>query len=180
MREWICLLRAINLGARNKVAMPRLREVLNSAGFDDVRTYVQSGNVVLGSRLQDPDEVAATVRSLVSAEFSVDTPVLIRTPAQLNDVLAWCPFPEAAAAAPTTVHVVHLDAMPEGDRAEAVLAEDWGPDDLAIRGLEACIRYASTMHNSRLQAATLLTRLDVGGTARNWRTLTAIAGLLRS
>ena len=58
MPEWVCLLRAINLGARNKVGMPQLRKALDAAGFEDVRTYVQSGNVVLRAARRSADEVA--------------------------------------------------------------------------------------------------------------------------
>ena len=178
MHEWVCLLRAVNLGARNKVAMPRLREALTAAGFTDVRTYVQSGNVVLGADTADAAEVAATVCRVVHREFHLVTPVVMRSPGQIRDVLAWCPFPREAAAEPTLVHVVFLDTAPDPARAAATAAEDWSPDRLAIRGSEACVRYADTMHTSRLQHATLLRRLGVTGTARNWRTLTAVERLL--
>lgn len=178
MREWVCLLRAINLGARNKVAMPQLRKALAAAGFDDARTYLQSGNVVLHSNHRSADRVAAAVRTVVKDDFGIDTPVLVRTPQQIRNILAWCPFPEQAATQPTTVHVVHLDAEPDTARVADTLAQDWSPDRLEIHGPEACILYATTMHDSRLQHAALLKQLDVGGTARNWRTLTAIADML--
>jgi uncharacterized protein (DUF1697 family) len=178
MREWVCLLRAINLGARNKVGMPRLRKALDSAGFENVRTYVQSGNVVLSSGHRAAAEVAAAVRSVVQEEFGLDTPVLARTPEAVRDIVAWCPFPDDAATRPTAVQVVHFDTEPAATRVAATLAEDWSPDRLAIREWEACVMYAATMHVSRLQHATLLKRLGVGGTARNWRTMVAIADLL--
>jgi uncharacterized protein (DUF1697 family) len=179
MPQWVCLLRAINLGARNKVGMAQLRNVLSSANFKNVRTYLQSGNVVLDSHHRDPDDVAATVRSVISDEFGVDTPILVRTPQQISGILAWCPFPEEAITRPATVHVVHFDAEPDADQIASATAVDWTPDRIKIRGLEACIQYATTMHSSRLQYATLLKRLRVGGTARNWRTVEAISRLLR-
>jgi uncharacterized protein (DUF1697 family) len=178
MAEWVCFLRAVNLGARNRVSMPQLRKALLAAGFEDVRTYLQSGNVVLKSRRRAEADVASAVRSVVGVEFGIDTPVLIRTPQQVRDILAWCPFPAEAVSTPATVQVVHLDAEPEPVRVASTLAQDWRPDALEIRGREACIRYATTMHASRLQSAALLNRLGVGGTVRNWRTLAAIADLL--
>lgn len=178
MREWVCLLRAINLGARNKVGMPRLRKALDTAGFANVRTYVQSGNVVLSSDHRAPGDVGAAVRSLIAEEFGLDTPVLVRTPRDIRDILAWCPFPEEAAARPTAVQVVHFDARPSAARVAETLAQDWSPDRIEIREWEACLMYAATMHASRLQHASLLKRLGVGGTARNWRTMVAIGDLL--
>lgn len=177
MPVWVSLLRGINLGARNKVNMPRLRDALAAAGFDDVRTYVQSGNVITRSRHRSPDRVADTVRDVVQEHFAVDVPVVVRSPQQLRDVLAWCPFPEDAAARPTAVHVVHLDGGPDPDRVAALISADWSPDGVVARGQEIVIRYAELMHTSRLQHATALKRLGVDGTARNWRTLQALVEL---
>lgn len=177
MDQWVCLLRAVNLGARNRVSMPALRKALGVAGFDNVRTYLQSGNVVLDSPLPQA-QVAAGVGAVIAQEFGLDTPVLLRTPQQIRDILDWCPFPDEATTQPTMVHVVHLDEPPRPERVAAVLGEDWSPEALVIDGTEACIRYTTGMRESRLQHATLLRRLGVGGTARNWRTLQAVAGML--
>jgi uncharacterized protein (DUF1697 family) len=174
---WVSLLRGVNLGARNKINMPRLREALAGAGFEDVRTYVQSGNVVARSPHTDPDAVAEAVRDVVREHFGLEVPVVVRTPQQLREVLAWCPFPQDAAERPTAVQVLHLAAQPQQEAVDAVLAQDWSPDALAVRGLEAVVRYAATMHASRLQHAALLKRLGVDGTARNWRTLQALVEL---
>ena len=176
MPVWVSLLRGVNLGARNQVGMPALREALAAAGFRDVRTYLQSGNVVATSSHRSADRVAGAVRDVVRERFGVDTAVVVRTPAQLRDVLDWCPFPEAVAS-PTTLHVVHLATEPAAGRVADLLAADWTPDAVAVRGREAVVAYAATMHGSRLQHATLTRRLGVDGTARNWRTLTALVDL---
>ncbi len=177
MPVWVSLLRGVNLGARNKVNMPRLREALAGAGFDDVRTYVQSGNVVTRSAHRSSDKVSDAVRAVLREHFDIDVPVVVRSPQQLGEVFAWCPFPDDAAARPTAVHVVHLAGEPDGDRVAALIAADWSPDGLAARGREIVIRYADVMHTSRLQYATVLKRLGVDGTARNWRTLQALVEL---
>ncbi len=177
MPVWISLLRAVNLGARNQVNMPRLRSTLETAGFADVRTYVQSGNVVTRSVHRNPDRVAEDVRRVVLDEFGLDVPVIVRSPGQLREVLAWCPFLEDAAERPTSVHVVHLSQKPEADRVARLLAEDWTPDRVAVREREVVLSYAGTMHRSRLQHAAALKRLGVDGTARNWRTLLALVDL---
>lgn len=177
MPTWVALLRAVNLGARNKVSMPELRTALAGAGFTEVRTYVQSGNVVLDSDLPSPAEVGAAVREVVAAVSGVDTPVVVRRGSELAAVLAWNPFPDAAAGRPHLVQVVHLTAEPDPAAAAAVLAADVDPDAVAIRGLEMVVAYAETTRNSR--TATALRKLGVDGTARNWRTLTALVELTR-
>ncbi|MFN8169302.1 MAG: DUF1697 domain-containing protein [Candidatus Nanopelagicales bacterium] len=80
MPTWVALLRAVNLGSHNKVNMPALRAALTEVGFGDVRTYVQSGNVVLSSPARTPTKVAAGVGDVLRASFGIDTPVLVRTP----------------------------------------------------------------------------------------------------
>jgi len=83
----IVLLRGINLGPRNRVAMPQLRKLLEAAGFDDVRTYVQSGNIVLSTRRQ-PASTAAACEKLIEAELGLDIPVVVRTRDELAEVAA--------------------------------------------------------------------------------------------
>ena len=177
MPTWVSLLRGINLGARNQVNMPQLRKALDARGFENVRTYVQSGNVVARSRHRSAAAVGAAVAGVVREEFGLGVPVVVRTPAQLRAVLDWCPFPDDAAARPTAVQVLHLAGEPDADRVAAVLAEDWSPDGIAARGCEVVVRYDEAMHRSRLQHALLLKRLAVDGTARNWRTLQALVEL---
>jgi uncharacterized protein (DUF1697 family) len=177
MPTWVCLLRAVNLGSHNKVNMPALRDALGEAGFRDVRTYVQSGNVVLSSSARSPATVARAVHDVLHESFDIDTPVLVRTPAQLRAVAEWNPFAEQSAERPASVHVLHLDDDPEPDALGTLLGTDWGDDRVAARGREIVLAYGESMHDSRLQHAALLRRLSVTGTARNWRTLLALVDL---
>jgi uncharacterized protein (DUF1697 family) len=177
MPTWVALLRAVNLGSHNKVNMPALRAALTEVGFGDVRTYVQSGNVVLSSPARTPAKVASAVGDVLRESFGIDTPVLVRTPAQLRAVAEWSPFAEQAAERPTSVHVLHLDAEPDADALATLLGTDWGGDRVAARGLEVVIAYGETMHDSRLQHAAIIKRLGTTGTARNWRTLLALVDM---
>jgi len=177
MAVWVSLLRGVNVGAHHRVDMRKLSAALTDAGFGDVRTYVQSGNVVTRSAHRKPESVATTVREVVHGTFGFDVPVVVRSPRQLRDVLAWCPFPAQSAAAPKLVQVVHLADEPDPVRVAALVGEDWSPDAVAARGREIVVRYAEGMHGSRLQHTTALKRLAVDGTARNWRTLQALVDL---
>ncbi|MDF2968334.1 MAG: hypothetical protein K0Q93_2112 [Nocardioidaceae bacterium] len=178
MAVWVCLLRAVNLGARNKVSMAVLRDVLEQGGFDEVRTYVQSGNVVARSSHRSRERVAALVRMTVAEHFGVDTPVVVRTPPELREVLAWNPFPDAAAQRPQLVQVCHLLATPEPAAVEAVCAADV-PEQIAVRGEEVVVDYGQGIQGSKVSPAWLARRLGVEGTARNWRTLTALVEMTR-
>ena len=82
MGTFVALLRGINLGPNNRIAMPALREALTGAGFRRVRTYVQSGNIVL-DREQDGAGLAAAIATLLAGEFGLDVPVVLRTASEL-------------------------------------------------------------------------------------------------
>jgi uncharacterized protein (DUF1697 family) len=177
---WVCLLRAVNLGSHHKVSMPVLREALTAAGYRDVRTYVQSGNVVLRTPTRSARKVADGVRAVVAEHFDVDTPVLVRTADELAEVLAWNPFPDDAATHPQRVYVVHLDAEPDPADVAALLAQDWSPDQVSVQGRDVVMAYAEGLHRSRLERSAALKRITATGTARNWRTLQACLDLARS
>jgi uncharacterized protein (DUF1697 family) len=175
---WVALLRGVNLGRVNKVSMPVLREALAGAGFTNVRTYVQSGNVLVDSPLRSAAKVGAAVGAVVKECSGVDTPVVVRTGAQLRAVLDWNPFPEAVAERAKLVHVVHLTAVPDADQVEKLLAADVAPASIAHRGEELVVDWADIAGGSNADRA--MRRLGIAGTARNWRTLTALVELTGS
>jgi uncharacterized protein (DUF1697 family) len=174
---WVALLRAVNLGARNKVSMPRLREVLTGAGFTAVRTYVNSGNVVLDSPLRSAAAVGQQVHDAIIEHFGVDTPVMMRTGPQLAAVLDWNPFPDAAADHPNLVAVLHLSGKPDAAAVEVLLAGDYAPVRVAHRGEEVVIDWHDRTGRPTVDRA--LRKLGVDATARNWRTLTALVEMTR-
>lgn len=177
MPTWVALLRAVNLGARNKVPMPALRTALTEAGFTDVRTYVNSGNVVLGSTLRSAAKVGTAVHDLIADRFGVDTPVIVRTGPQLAAVLAWNPFPDAAESRPNLVAVLHLGSAPAADAVETLLAQDLDPVRVAYRGEEVVVDWYDRTGLPKADRA--LKKLGVDATARNWRTLTALVDMTR-
>lgn len=177
MPTWVALLRAVNLGAHNKVSMPKLREALTGAGFTDVRTYVNSGNVVLGSSLRSAAKVGTAVHDVIAEHFGVDTPVMMRTGPQLAKVLAWNPFPDAAADHPHLVAVLHLSGEPAAAAVKTLLAGDYAPVRVAHRGAEVVVDWHERSGRPKVDRA--LKKLGVDATARNWRTLAALVELAR-
>ena len=95
MPKQVVLLRGINIGPRNRIAMPKLREVLEGAGFEDVATYVQSGNVLLSSSKKS-DAVARECERLIGEHFGLEIDVVTRTRAQLAKVAERDPLGKVA------------------------------------------------------------------------------------
>jgi uncharacterized protein (DUF1697 family) len=170
--RWVVLLRAVNLGARNKVPMAQLRTLLEESGYGDVRTYIASGNVLL----EGPRGRAAVARKLerlIADEFDVETTAIVRTPKELSAVVAAHPFGRDTSRS----HVVFLAERPAAKAARQLAATDHSPDRAVLTGADVYLHYPGGVQGSRLSAARLERLLDVPGTHRNWRTVAALADL---
>jgi uncharacterized protein (DUF1697 family) len=175
---WISLLRAINLGSHNKVNMPSLREALDVAGFRDVRTYVQSGNVVAASSHRSESGVCKAVAKVVAEEFSLDVPVIARTPHEWRQAIDANPFGQRSYDDPKLTSIVFLPSKPTAANAKSLEDGDWDDDEVVVNGREVYLWYARNVHRSKLTPTVLGRRLGLDGTARNWRTVLAIRDLL--
>src|SRR5690349_3016549 len=106
--RYVVLLRGINIGPRNRIAMPALREALENAGFADVQTYVQSGNVVLSSRAK-ADAVRREVEQAIAESFGLEIAVVVRTAADLERIVQANPLGQVASE-PKRYQVTFLDS----------------------------------------------------------------------
>jgi uncharacterized protein (DUF1697 family) len=171
----IVLLRGINLGPARRVPMADLRRLLGEAGYEDVRTYVQSGNVVLSSDAA-PAELEAECAKLISKRFGIDVPVVVRTRDELAKVVDANPL-EAVADNPKRYQVsfLHepLDAETAG-RLRGLVAE---PEALVIDGREIYAWHPEGVARSKLWNGLAGKGLGVTATARNWTTVTTLLAM---
>lgn len=173
--QHIVLLRGVNLGSRNRVAMPKLRELLTEAGFDDVSTYVQSGNVVLSSG-SSSDRVARTCRRVIADGFGLDIDVLVRTRAQLAAVVRRNPLGDVASN-PKRYQVSFLAAKP-AKRVLRELEELAAPSERVVAiGREIYAWHPAGVARSKLWARLAGQQLGEVATARNWTTVTKLLEL---
>lgn len=164
MARHVALLRAINLGSRNRVPMPALRDALVEAGYEDVATVVQSGNIALTAPAKG---LAADLRALVRKRFDVDQPVIVRTAAQWRKVVADNPLdvPDGK-----RFQVLFFDRAPRGDDIEV------GDERAVVRGREVYCWHPGGLQRSPLSRQ--LGKLDGDCTARNWNTVLKLEALL--
>ena len=177
MARQVVLLRGINVGPRNRIAMPELRAALEEAGFEDVQTHLASGNVVLTSRAR-PESVARRVEQLIGERFGLQIPVVARTQAELAGVVGRNPLREVAID-PKRYQVSFLSAELT---AEVVrdLESAAGPGERVVAiGREAYAWHPNGIGRSPLWAALAGKGLGVTATARNWATVEALLALAR-
>lgn len=169
----VALLRGINLGSRNRIAMADLRELVEKLGGDDVRTYLQSGNAVFRSR-ETPAKLEAALERAIKRALGLDVTALVRTKKQLLKIVEGNPFPKAA---PKTVHVALLATKPKAPGARKLRGGSFDPDELEIAGREVYLHCPKGYGSTKLSNAFLEKQLGVAATTRNWRTMTSLAEL---
>jgi uncharacterized protein (DUF1697 family) len=172
MARRIALLRGINVGPHKRVAMPELRELLASAGFEDVQTYVQSGNVVLLSDAP-PDQLEHELERLVAERFGFDVDVIVRTAEELEQVVTRNPLGDVAVN-PKRYQVSFLSAELDERRARELAELVTDSERFVAIGRELYAWHPEGVARSKLWAKLASTSLGVKATARNWATVTTL------
>ncbi|HEY6213295.1 MAG TPA: DUF1697 domain-containing protein [Vicinamibacterales bacterium] len=174
---FVALLRGVNLAGRKMVAMADLRVLVERIGMRDVRTLLQSGNVVFSSRARTaaPLEKAFEAEAAKTFGFAVD--VFVRSDKDLQAVIAANPFPREAARDPGRLLVMFLKAAPTPAAIIALEQAIPGRETLHVAGRHAYIYYPDGLGRSKLGTALIEKKLGTRGTMRNWNTVLRIAAL---
>jgi uncharacterized protein (DUF1697 family) len=178
MSAHLALLRGINLGSR-RLPMKDLAAMLEEAGCADVRTYIQSGNVVYRAASALARRVPVIVQGAIAERFGFECPVVTRTAAEIEGVVKANPFPEAAAE-PKTLHVGFLRDRPTKSKVAALDPDRSPPDAFVVRGSEIYVHYPKGSARSKLTPQYFDSRLETTSTFRNWRTVLTLQEMLRA
>jgi uncharacterized protein (DUF1697 family) len=175
MGAQVLMLRGINLGPNRRVPMARLRELLTGAGYEDVRTYVQSGNVVLRSTAK-PAELERESERLISEEFGFEVPVIARTRAELAKVVRANPLGDLADD-PKRYQVSFLSAKLDAETVKALEARVAKSERFVAIGRELYAWHPEGVARSKLWNSLAGRSLGVTATARNWTTVTTLLAM---
>ena len=168
----IVLLRGINIGPNNRIPMPGLRSALTEAGYERVRTYVASGNVVLDSTAPEA-KLNREIQRLIVERFDLNIPVVSRTAEELAEVIDRNPFPDIDCP-PKLYQVSFLDRPADPERLDALQAYAAPGERLAAVGREWYAAFPDGIAKSKLAAKMAARDVGVTATARNWRTVTTL------
>ncbi len=168
MARQIALLRAINVGGRNRVPMAQLRELMVALGYDDVETYVQSGNVVFTGPAKG--DVAGKLQRAYAKEFGFEIAVITRSRDELAAIVAADPLGDIATD-PARRLVYFLAEKIAATRLAGLDLESFAPDVIELRGREIHLWTPGGQGRSKLAQALTPKRLGTDATARNWRTV---------
>ncbi len=175
---YLALLRGINVGGKNKLPMKELVQLFVQIGCGDVRSYIQSGNVVFRADLQLAETVPARVTTAIAERFGCEIPVLLRTAGEIRDVLHNNPFLQAGAAE-DALHVLFLADSPDPQRIEGLDPNRSRPDAFAVRGKEVYLWLPNGVARTKLTNDYFDSRLATVSTGRNWRTVLRLFEMMR-
>ena len=171
------LLRGVNVGG-HKLSMAELRDALELAGYTNVRTYIQSGNVVLTHRGAAGDALARSLGELISGLAGYSVPVTLRNAAELESIVKRNPFD---ASDPTKLVVWFLDKEPKPGTLKLDVS-DYAPEEFTVSGREIYLSLPKGQGRAALPVA--LGKLKVPelktATARNWRTVEKLLEMTRA
>jgi uncharacterized protein (DUF1697 family) len=167
MARLVALLRGINLGSKRRVAMADLRELLAELGYEDVRTVLQSGNIVFTGAQARARE---TLEAALADRYGFKVDVVLRTMEELHAVVQAEPFGDEAGDL-TRYFVVFLPSKPNATALEALAERDFAPDKFAAGGRELYAWCPQGMQNSGLMRALGKPGLAETATVRNMSTV---------
>jgi uncharacterized protein (DUF1697 family) len=175
MKTHVALIRGINVGGKNKLPMATLKKTVESLGFEDVVTYVQSGNVVLGAPAAKAEKLAKDIEKAIEKTSGLDVTVVVRTPAELAKIAGGNPFPPKTET--SRLYVVFLDRKPAAKAVAKLDPERSPPDEFSVRGREIYLHLPSGAGRTKLTIDYFERQLGVRATNRNWNTVTKLAEL---
>ena len=173
MTVYVSMLRAVNVGGSSRIKMDAVQRVYESLGFADVRTLLQSGNVLFRSNLTDRPRLVKRIMQELERELGLKIDVILRTLAEVASIVERGPL-LSPRADPSKLLVMFLSAVPSATAQAALLK--WHkskemPEMLELRGPEIYLYYPDGVGRSKLTSAVIENKLDTAGTARNWNTL---------
>jgi uncharacterized protein (DUF1697 family) len=180
VQTWVALLRGVNVGGRNRLAMADLRAVHEALGHVDVRTYVQSGNVVFRRTPTDESLLAEQISHRLLADLGLACAVVVRSARDLSGVVAANPFADRIAADPGTkaLHVTFLDGPAAGTVGAALAGVDpaaYAPDELLAGARHVYLWCPGGYGRTRLTPVLFERRTGATATDRGWTTVVALA-----
>lgn len=178
MTIYIALLRGINVGGHHKIKMVELRNTFEKLGFNQVQTYIQSGNVLFESN-EEETLLRWQIEHKIEQDFGFSVSVVLRTASELERIIRNCPFSEesiseaAASSKGESLYAALLADAPLQEGIERLSAYKSENEEYQIEGREIYLLFHQSIRNSKL--AINLQKLGVPVTIRNWKTLNKLA-----
>jgi uncharacterized protein (DUF1697 family) len=176
----VALLRAVNLAGKKQVAMADLRTLAGDLGYQDVRTVLQSGNLIFRGPALATGRVETLLEGALSKKLGLETDFFVRTERDLESLIRANPFPDEAARDPGRLLVMFLKGSPTRDAVEALQAAIRGREVVRAVGRHLYVVYPDGVGRSKLTNSLIEKKLATCATGRNWNTVLRLAAAVAS
>lgn len=174
--KYVALLRGINVSGKNMIKMETLRATFETLGFENVKSYINSGNLVFETRKTEDGKLAKKIHDAIQKDFGFDISVMVRPMAEIEEVAAWNPF-EGQFESHKDVHVFFLNEELTDEQEQLLLAQGNENEIFAIMGRQVACLLKIHITDSAVGKGFIDKKLMVAATGRNWRTVERIAAL---
>jgi uncharacterized protein (DUF1697 family) len=168
------MLRGINVSGKNRIKMEELRELYESLGFENVQTYVQSGNLIFESTETDAAKISTKIEKKIERVFGFDVPVFVRTKSEFQRLIKNTPF---AGKDTTKLHVTFLSEAPTNLPIDELNAAKAKNEEFSISGKEIYLYCPNGYGITKLSNNFFERRLNVSATTRNWKTVSTLLSM---
>ena len=180
MNTYISLLRGINVSGQKQMRMEALRGLYEFLGFEDVQSYLQSGNVVFKTEEGDMSKVAARIEAGILQALGYSVTVVLRDPDQLHEIFTSNPFLTARSEDPGRLYVTFLAAIPSAADLRHLATTDTSTDEYFVAAGHVFLFCPQGYGRTRFSNAFFERRLHMAATTRNWKTVTALHDMVHA
>ena len=177
MQTYICLLRGINVSGHKKIKMAELKASFEALGFDEVISYIQSGNIVFKTAQRNVNKLQETIHQMLLDTYDFDVTVIILMPKQLQYATENNPFEKDPKKDPKQFYVVFLQDAPQQENIEKLATYDYHPEEYFIDGQLIYFYAANGAANAKMNNNFFENKLKVKASTRNWRTVNKLLEL---
>jgi uncharacterized protein (DUF1697 family) len=177
MPVFIAMLRGINVSGHNTIKMENLRAALAALGFGEVKTYIQSGNIVFQTANASPAVLAEKIAKKIQADFGLSVPVIVRSSEELGEVLKHNPLLRRTGVDETKMHVTFLSGLAPKNAEEILKSLAGESEQFAVCGREIYLHCPDGYGETKLSSSAIEKKLSVQATTRNWKTVNVLHAL---
>lgn len=180
MNTYICILRGINVSGHKIIKMDELKNMFQKLKFNEVQTYIQSGNVIFKTEEKNSKILEELIHSKISEVFGFEVPVLIKSSEDMQIIFDSNPFLKNRSEDITKLHVTFLSDSPSKENIEKLAELDFGTDEYKI--IKDAVYIFCPINgygNTKLSNQLIETKLKLNATTRNWKTITQLVNLIK-
>jgi uncharacterized protein (DUF1697 family) len=174
MPIYVAMLRGINIGPHKRIKMDALHKSFEALGFEQVKTYIQSGNVIFKAGKASTINLGKKIEARIVSDFGFSASVIVRTRDELGEIIAANPFLQQRGIDDSKLHVTFLSERPAAPALKKLAEFTVAPDQSRCMGREIFLHLPNGFSGSSLWKVPWEKALDVVTTTRNWKTVNAI------